>query len=77
MEFLNTSDRLYFLKCSLLFNYQENARSSRNPIEILQTTEYKEKQWKYVVPKKVTEKKVELTSLYSMIDKYCSDEFIS
>ena len=72
MEFINTSDRLYFLKCSLLFNYQENARSSRNPIEILQTTEYKEKQWKYIVPKKV-----ELTSLYSMIDKYCSDEFIS
>ena len=71
-EFLNTSDRLYFLKCSLLFNYQENARSSRNPIEILQTTEYKEKQWKYVVPKKV-----DSTSLYSMIDKYCSDEFIS
>ena len=72
MKFLNTSDRLYFLKCSLLFNYQEDARSSRNPIEILQTTEYKEKQWKYVVPKKVNS-----TSFYSMIDQYCSDEFIS
>ena len=77
IKFLNTSDRLYLLKCSLLFNYQEDARSSRNPIEILQTKEYKEKQWKYVVPKKYTEKKMDLDSLYPMIDKYCSDEFIS
>ncbi|RZB28660.1 MAG: hypothetical protein AEth_01920 [Candidatus Argoarchaeum ethanivorans] len=76
MEFVNTSDRLYFLECALLSNYKEVVRASRNPIEIMQICERKDTKWNYVLPKEVIYDKVNSNSLYPMIDMYCSDEFI-
>ena len=72
MEFVNTTDRIYFLKCALLSNYQERPRTSRIPINIIQTTEYKDNAWRPVP----IYNKVNLDSLYPLIDRYCSDELI-
>lgn len=72
LEFLNTSNRLYFLKTSLLFNYQENVRSSRNPIEILQTTVYINNHWEYIMPLEF----IDLDFIYLMLDKYCPSGLI-
>lgn len=78
MEFVNTSDRLYFLKCSLLFNYREEARSSRNPIEIMQIKEYRNNLWESLLPKKVIDPiEVVLDDfVYPTLDRYCTGEFI-
>lgn len=74
LKFVETSNRLYFLKCAILFNYQEQVRSSRNPIEIMQTMEYDGNQWKYLLPKESAEP-VEIV-LANILDRYCSDELI-
>lgn len=79
LEFNNTSNRLYFLKSSILFNYQENARSSRNPIEVLKISEYTDDKWEHVYPKRVMEPiEVVLNDLiYPMLDRYCSEELLT
>ncbi|MCD4677198.1 MAG: hypothetical protein K8S18_14565 [Desulfobacula sp.] len=74
LKFVKTSNRLYFLKCAILFNYQEQVRSSRNPIEIMQTMEYDDNQWKYLLPEKAAEP-VEIV-LANILDQYCSDELV-
>jgi len=74
LKFVETSNRLYFLKCAILFNYQEQVRSSRNPIEIMQTMEYDGNQWKYLLPEESAEP-VEIV-LANILDRYCSDELI-
>ena len=74
LKFVETSNRLYFLKCAILFNYEEQVRSSRNPIEIMQTMEYDDNQWKYLLPEKAAEP-TELV-LANILDRYCSDELI-
>ena len=74
LKFVEKSNRLYFLKCAILFNYEEQVRSSRNPIEIMQTMEYDDNQWKYLLPGKATEP-IEIV-LANILDQYCSDELI-
>ena len=74
LKFIETSNRLYFLKCAILFNYQEQVRSSRNPVEIMQTMEYDDNQWKYLLPGKATEP-IEIV-LANILDQYCSDELV-
>ena len=74
LKFVETSNRLYFLKCAILFNYEEQVRSSRNPIEIMQTMEYDNNQWKYLLTEEAAEP-VEIV-LANILDQYCSDELV-
>ena len=74
LKFIETSNRLYFLRCAILFNYQEQVRSSRNPIEIMQTMEYDGNQWKYLLPEEAAEP-IEIV-LANILDRYCSDELV-
>jgi len=75
VEFTNESNRLYFLKCSLLPNYRVDPRSSRTPITIMRTYKSMSDQWEHIPPKPSREP-TEEDSLDPMIDMYCSNEII-